>query len=91
MPLVNTLFTPYTLEQELPKLYHFESTKEQARHALDQMRALDLHSLKQSNEHQFEDGFITKILEILGWEYLRQEEKSIQGKLEKPDFCFLLT
>nr|WP_233703096.1 N-6 DNA methylase [Helicobacter felis] len=82
----NTLFTPYTLEQELPKLYHFEQNKEQARHALEQIRALNLHTFKESNEHQFEDDFIAKVLEILGWEYLRQEEKILQGKLEKPDF-----
>ncbi|WP_233704323.1 hypothetical protein [Helicobacter cynogastricus] len=87
MPYIhNTLFTPYTLEQELPKLYHFEQTKEQAKAVLEKMTALKLQNFKTSNEHQFEDGFIAKVLELLGWEYLRQEEKSIQGKLEKPDF-----
>ncbi|WP_162982678.1 hypothetical protein, partial [Helicobacter vulpis] len=30
-PLHNTLFTPYTLEQELPKLYNFAQTQEQAK------------------------------------------------------------
>ena len=38
------------------------------------------------NEHQFEDDFISEVLEILGWSFIRQEEKIIQGKLEKPDF-----
>ncbi|CRF48450.1 Possible restriction /modification enzyme [Helicobacter heilmannii] len=89
--LHNTLFTPYTLEQELPKLYHFEQTKEQAREVLEQMRALKLDAIKNSNEHQFEDHFIAKILELLGWEYLRQEEKIIQHKLEKPDFLLFAT
>ncbi|WP_104750294.1 Eco57I restriction-modification methylase domain-containing protein [Helicobacter cynogastricus] len=87
MPYIhNTLFTPYTLEQELPKLYHFEQTKEQAKAVLEKMTALKLQNFKTSNEHQFEDGFIAKVLELLGWEYLRQEEKIIQDKLEKPDF-----
>ncbi|WP_438940167.1 Eco57I restriction-modification methylase domain-containing protein [Helicobacter heilmannii] len=89
--LHNTLFTPYTLEQELPKLYHFEQTKEQAREVLEQMRALKLDAIKNSNEHQFEDHFIAKVLELLGWEYLRQEEKIIQHKLEKPDFLLFAT
>ncbi|WP_104758078.1 Eco57I restriction-modification methylase domain-containing protein [Helicobacter salomonis] len=82
----NNLFTPYTLEQEFPKLYNFKDTKEQAKAILEKITALKLQNFKTSNEHQFEDGFIAKVLEILGWEYLRQEEKSIQGKLEKPDF-----
>ncbi|WP_233707948.1 N-6 DNA methylase [Helicobacter bizzozeronii] len=82
----NNLFTPYTLEQEFPKLYNFKDTKEQAKAILEKITALNLHNFKTSNEHQFEDGFIAKVLELLGWEYLRQEEKSIQGKLEKPDF-----
>ncbi|WP_104695471.1 Eco57I restriction-modification methylase domain-containing protein [Helicobacter salomonis] len=82
----NNLFTPYTLEQEFPKLYNFKDTKEQAKAVLEKITALKLQNFKTSNEHQFEDGFIAKVLEILGWEYLRQEEKSIQGKLEKPDF-----
>ncbi|WP_121022843.1 Eco57I restriction-modification methylase domain-containing protein, partial [Helicobacter vulpis] len=82
----NTLFTPYTLEQELPKLYNFAQTQEQAKAILEKITALNLPHFKTSNEHQFEDHFIAKVLEILGWAYLRQEEKSIQGKLEKPDF-----
>ncbi|WP_104740998.1 Eco57I restriction-modification methylase domain-containing protein [Helicobacter bizzozeronii] len=82
----NNLFTPYTLEQEFPKLYNFEQTKEQAKEILEKITALKLPHFKTSNEHQFEDGFIAKVLELLDWEYLRQEEKSIQGKLEKPDF-----
>lgn len=43
-------------------------------------------SLILKNEHQFEDDFISKVLQILGWHTIRQEEKIIQGKLEKPDF-----
>ncbi|WP_104759118.1 Eco57I restriction-modification methylase domain-containing protein [Helicobacter bizzozeronii] len=82
----NNLFTPYTLEQEFPKLYNFKDTKEQAKAILEKMTALKLQNFKTSNEHQFEDGFIAKVLELLGWEYLRQEEKIIQDKLEKPDF-----
>ncbi|GMB92692.1 Eco57I restriction-modification methylase domain-containing protein [Helicobacter bizzozeronii] len=82
----NNLFTPYTLEQEFPKLYNFKDTKEQAKALLEKITALKLQNFKTSNEHQFEDGFIAKVLELLGWEYLRQEEKIIQDKLEKPDF-----
>ncbi|WP_104629094.1 Eco57I restriction-modification methylase domain-containing protein [Helicobacter bizzozeronii] len=82
----NNLFTPYTLEQEFPKLYNFKDTKEQAKAILEKITALKLPHFKTSNEHQFEDGFIAKVLELLGWEYLRQEEKIIQDKLEKPDF-----
>ncbi|TSA80152.1 N-6 DNA methylase [Helicobacter mehlei] len=82
----NTLFTPYTLEQELPKLYNFAQTQEQAKEVLEKITALNLPHFKTSNEHQFEDHFIAKVLDLLGWAYLRQEEKSIQGKLEKPDF-----
>ncbi|WP_233710575.1 Eco57I restriction-modification methylase domain-containing protein [Helicobacter suis] len=87
--ITNNLFTPYTLNEEFPILYNFDQSQAQAKQALDRMCALNINT--QSNEHQFEDSFIAPVLEILGWQFLRQEEKIIQGKLEKPDFLLFAT
>lgn len=85
--LNNNLFTSYTLNVEFPKLYDFEKNSAAAQKALDSIKSLyDKEKFKEQNEFQFEDDFITKVLEILGWKFVRQDEKIIQGKLEKPDF-----
>lgn len=82
--LTNNLFTTYTLQEEFPKLYDF---KEDLSPIFSKLQALyDTARFDSQNEHQFEDDFISKVLEILGWHTIRQEEKIIQGKLEKPDF-----
>ncbi|MCE3046814.1 hypothetical protein [Helicobacter kayseriensis] len=82
--LTNNLFTSYTLQEEFPKLYDF---KQDLTPIFSQIQALyDEAKFDSQNEHQFEDDFISKVLEILGWHTIRQEEKIIQGKLEKPDF-----
>lgn len=82
--LSNNLFTTYTLQEEFPKLYDF---KRDLSPIFTQIQALyDSQKFSTQNEHQFEDDFISKVLEILGWQSVRQEEKIIQGKLEKPDF-----
>ncbi|BCZ17213.1 restriction endonuclease [Helicobacter sp. NHP19-003] len=57
--------------------------------ALKQIQALSPkleQAIKSDNEHQLEDNFISQVLEILGWQFLRQEEKAFQGKSLKPDF-----
>lgn len=87
--LNNNLFTTYTLEVDFPHIYEFDKNKQKAQAALDSIKALydkEKFQNQDLNEHQFEDDFITKVLEILGWEFIRQDEKIIQGKLEKPDF-----
>ncbi|HJE65596.1 MAG TPA: N-6 DNA methylase [Campylobacter avium] len=85
--LNNNLFTSYTLEVDFPQIYDFESNKDQAKKALDSIKAIyNKEKFISQNEHQFEDDFISEVLEILGWSFIRQEEKIIQGKLEKPDF-----
>lgn len=85
--LRNNLFTSYTLEVDFPQIYDFESNKDQAKKALDSIKAIyNKEKFISQNEHQFEDDFISEVLEILGWSFIRQEEKIIQGKLEKPDF-----
>lgn len=85
--LCNNLFTSYTLEVDFPQIYDFESNKDQAKKALDSIKAIyNKEKFISQNEHQFEDDFISEVLEILGWSFIRQEEKIIQGKLEKPDF-----
>lgn len=85
--LRNNLFTSYTLEVDFPQIYDFEGNKDQAKAALDSIKAIyNKEKFISQNEHQFEDDFISKVLEILGWSFIRQEEKIIQGKLEKPDF-----
>lgn len=85
--LTNNLFTTYTLEVDFPRIYKFDENTQEAQAALDSIKALyDKEKFQKQNEHQFEDDFITKVLEILGWHSIRQDEKIIQGKLEKPDF-----
>ncbi|ASQ31043.1 type II restriction endonuclease [Campylobacter avium LMG 24591] len=85
--LSNNLFTSYTLEVDFPQIYDFEGNKDQAKKALDSIKAIyNKEKFISQNEHQFEDDFISEVLEILGWSFIRQEEKIIQGKLEKPDF-----
>lgn len=85
--LTNNLFTTYTLEVDFPHIYEFDKNKQKAQIALDSIKALyDKKKFLKQNEHQFEDDFIAKVLEILGWHSIRQDEKIIQGKLEKPDF-----
>lgn len=85
--LNNNLFTSYTLEVDFPQIYDFEGNKDLAKKALDSIKAIyNKEKFISQNEHQFEDDFISKVLEILGWSFIRQEEKIIQGKLEKPDF-----
>ena len=87
--LSNNLFTTYTLEEEFPKLYDFNQDLEPI---FSQIQALyDMSKFHSQNEHQFEDDFISKVLEILGWHTIRQEQKIIQGKLEKPDFLLFST
>lgn len=90
--LCNNLFTSYTLEVDFPQIYDFEGNKDQAKKALDSIKAIyNKEKFISQNEHQFEDDFIAKVLEILGWSFVRQEEKIIQGKLEKPDFLLFTT
>lgn len=85
--LRNNLFTSYTLEVDFPQIYDFEGNKDQAKKALGSIKAIyNKEKFISQNEHQFEDDFISEVLEILGWSFIRQEEKIIQGKLEKPDF-----
>ena len=85
--LRNNLFTSYTLEVDFPQIYDFEGNKDQAKKALDSIKAIyNKEKFISQNEHQFEDDFISEVLEILGWSFIRQEEKIIHGKLEKPDF-----
>ncbi|WP_158654849.1 hypothetical protein, partial [Helicobacter mesocricetorum] len=85
--LNNNLFTSHTLEVSFPQIYAFAKNESKAKLALESIKALyDKTRFQKQNEHQFEDDFIAKVLEILGWECIRQEEKIIQGKLEKPDF-----
>lgn len=85
--LNNNLFTTYTLEVDFPHIYEFDKNKSKAQAALDSIKAFyDKAKFSKQNEHQFEDDFIAKVLEILGWHSIRQDEKIIQGKLEKPDF-----
>ncbi len=49
----NNLFTAYTLEVDFPKIYDFESNKQEARNALDSIKALyDKDKFINQNEHQ---------------------------------------
>ncbi|WP_231549671.1 Eco57I restriction-modification methylase domain-containing protein [Campylobacter sp. MIT 97-5078] len=92
--LRNNLFTAYTLEVDFPKIYNFTAPKQEqnALNAFSSIQALyDKAKFQKQNEHQFEDDFIAKTLEILGWHFVRQDEKIIQGKLEKPDFLLFTT
>ncbi|MBX7491064.1 N-6 DNA methylase [Helicobacter sp. Faydin-H70] len=85
--LNNNLFTTYTLAVDFPKIYDFTNHQTQAQNVLESIQSLyNKATFQKQNEHQFEDDFIAKVLGILGWHSIRQDEKIIQGKLEKPDF-----
>lgn len=85
--LDNNMFTSYTLLVDFPQTYEFDKNKQEVIESLEKIKAIyDKDKFINQNEHQFEDDFITKVLDILGWEYIRQEEKIIQGRIEKPDF-----
>lgn len=85
--LNNNLFTSYSLEIDFPKIYNFNANQKAFRDILTKITKIyDKNKFIKQNEHQFEDEFISKVLEILGWYFVRQDEKIIQGKLEKPDF-----
>lgn len=83
--LNNNLFTSYSLEIDFPKIYNFNANQKAFRDILTKITKIyDKNKFIKQNEHQFEDEFISKVLEILGWCFVRQDEKIIQGKLEKP-------
>ncbi|HEC2746849.1 TPA: restriction endonuclease, partial [Campylobacter jejuni] len=85
--LNNNLFTSYSLEIDFPKIYNFNANQKAFRDILTKITKIyDKNKFTKQNEHQFEDEFISKVLEILGWHFVRQDEKIIQGKVEKPDF-----
>ncbi|RDU73207.1 restriction endonuclease [Helicobacter anseris] len=87
--LSNNLFTTYTLEEEFPKLYDFSLDLSPI---FSKIKILyDISKFTSQNEHQFEDDFISEVLKILSWHTIRQEEKMIQGKLEKPDFLLFVS
>lgn len=87
--LDNNLFTNYALEVDFPNIYNFTKNENTYKTTLDNIICLynaTQRNFQNYNEHQFEDEFISKVLDILGWKFIRQDEKIIQGKLEKPDF-----
>lgn len=85
--LNNNLFTNYSLEIDFPAAYNFQTSRKAFEEVLSKITEIyDKEKFKKQNEHQFENEFISKVLEILGWNFIRQDEKIIQGKLEKPDF-----
>ncbi|ANV98754.1 restriction endonuclease [Helicobacter enhydrae] len=80
------------LQVSFPKIYDFEGTQTEVQRVFDRIKALyDAQRFSCQNEHQFEDDFIARVLEILDWHSIRQDEKIIQGKLEKPDFLLFVT
>lgn len=86
--LKNNLFTQYALRVDFVR--DFPTLKDDAQNAFSKISALyDAQKFANQNEHQFEDSFIAQVAQILGYHFIRQEEKIIQGKLEKPYFCFL--
>ncbi len=88
--LNNNLFTSYSLEIDFPKIYNFNANQKAFRDILTKITKIyDKNKFIKQNEHQFEDEFISKVLEILGWCFVRQDEKIIQGKLENLIFYFL--
>ncbi|EFA3401919.1 restriction endonuclease [Campylobacter jejuni] len=85
--LNNNLFTSYSLEIDFPNIYNFNVNQKAFKDILNKITKIyDKNKFIKQNEHQFEDEFISKVLEILGWHFVRQDEKIIQGKVEKPDF-----
>lgn len=87
--LKNNLFSQYSLQVDFRAEFN-EKFRDEAKHAFEAITALcpkhSLQSFANLNEHQFEDDFIAKVAQRLGYHFVRQEEKIIQGKLEKPDF-----
>ncbi|MGI0407206.1 hypothetical protein ACRE1U_07905 [Helicobacter himalayensis] len=68
-PFLNNLFTTYTLKVDFPKIYDFTNNQAQAQNALESIQSLYNKALFQKqNEHQFEDDFIAKALEILEYQ-----------------------
>lgn len=88
--LKNNLFTQYALRVDFVR--DFPALKDDAQNAFSKISALyDTQKFANQNEHQFEDSFIAQVAQILGYHFIRQEEKIIQGKLEKPDFLLFAT
>ncbi|MGX2971301.1 hypothetical protein [Helicobacter sp. T3_23-1059] len=88
--LKNNLFTQYALRVDFVR--DFPALKDDALQSFTQITELyDAQKFANQNEHQFEDSFIAKVAQILGYHFIRQEEKIIQGKLEKPDFLLFAT
>ena len=84
--LKNNLFTQYALRVDFVR--DFPALKDYALQSFKQITALyDAQKFANQNEHQFEDSFIAQVAQILGYHFIRQEEKIIQGKLEI--FCSL--
>ena len=84
--LQNNLFTQYALRVDFVR--DFPALKDYALQSFKQITELyDAQKFANQNEHQFEDSFIAKVAQILGYHFIRQEEKIIQGKLEI--FCSL--
>ncbi|WP_148563339.1 hypothetical protein, partial [Campylobacter jejuni] len=74
--LNNNLFTSYSLEIDFPKIYNFNANQKAFRDILTKITKIyDKNKFIKQNEHQFEDEFISKVLEILGWCFVRQDEK----------------
>lgn len=82
--LKNNLFTTYTLEVDFKNTYPFS---QDLSGIFTQISTLyDKQKFASYNEAQMEKEFIAKVLEILDWHIIPQEEKIIQGKIEKPDW-----
>lgn len=82
--LKNNLFTTYTLEIDFKNIYPFSEDLSSAFGKISML--YDKQKFALYNEAQMEKEFIAKVLEILGWHIIPQEEKIIQGKIEKPDW-----
>ncbi len=66
--LNNNLFTSYSLEIDFPKIYNFNANQKAFRDILTKITKIyDKNKFIKQNEHQFEDEFISKVLEILGY------------------------
>ncbi|EAI0978190.1 hypothetical protein E1H60_07520, partial [Campylobacter jejuni] len=66
--LNNNLFTSYSLEIDFPNIYNFNANQKAFRDILTKITKIyDKNKFIKQNEHQFEDEFISKVLEILGW------------------------
>lgn len=88
--LNNNLFTSYSLEIDFPKIYNFNANQKAFRDILTKITKIyDKNKFIKQNEHQFEDEFISKVLEILGWCFVRQDEKSYKENWKNLIFYFL--